>query len=135
MRLYWRRIPVVTAFGRHVVRCTRHKPLIEENILINSQLVDSDFFLGDRKWRRSSHHPSLSPPDPANDASTTTRASGDVRFATIVDMERSREAARFAAIVDMGMSSRIAGFAYHALITYHALYAECALDALMDTGR
>ena len=84
---------------------------------------------------RSFHHQSLLQPDQASDASMTTLASGTARFATIADMERSREVVRFAAIVDMGMSSIIAVFAYHALITYHALYAECALDALMDTGR
>ncbi len=84
---------------------------------MNPQLVDSDFFLGDRKWRRSSHHLSLSPPDQVSDASMTTPASGD---------------ARFAATVNMGISSSIAGFAYHALTTYLGHTAECAMAALME---
>ncbi len=92
--------------------------MIEENILINSQLVDSDFFLGDRKWRRLPHHPSLLLPDPVSDAIMTTPASGD---------------ARFAATVDMGISSSIAGFAYHALTTYLGHTAGYAADALMES--
>ena len=83
----------------------------EEDIFWTSQPLASDFFLANRKWRKSLHHPNLSLPDPRSDASMTTLTSGTARFAVIVVMERSRQDARFAAIAAMGMSSIIAGFA------------------------
>ena len=42
MRLHWRRIPVVTALGRHVIWSARHGPLIGAYILLSHFKLDKN---------------------------------------------------------------------------------------------